>query len=42
MGKALNLVNTIDKLTTMRIGFGRVKANYTATDPMIFDELKYW
>ncbi len=36
----LNLVNTTDKLTTMRVGFGRVEANYIATNPMIFDELK--
>jgi hypothetical protein len=30
----------VDKLTTMRVGFGRVEANYIATNPMIFDELK--
>jgi hypothetical protein len=36
----LNLVNKINKLTNMRVGFGRVEANYIATNPMIFDELK--
>ena len=40
IGKVLNLVNTTDKLTNMRVGFGRVEANYIATNPMIFDELK--
>ena len=34
------LVNTVDKLTTMRASFGRVEANHIATNPMIFDELK--
>ena len=36
----LKLVNTTDKLTNMRFGFGRVESNYIATNPMIFDELK--
>ncbi len=38
--EGVKLVNTTDKLTTMRIGSGRVETNYMATDPMIFDELK--
>jgi hypothetical protein len=39
-GEGVKLVNTVDKLTTMGVGFGRVEANYIATNPMIFDELK--
>ncbi len=36
----VKLVNTTEKLTNMRVGFGRVEANYIATNPMIFEELK--
>ena len=39
-GEGVKLVNTVDKLTTMGVGFGRVEANHIATNPMIFDELK--
>jgi len=36
----LNLVNKINKLTNMRVGFGRVEANYIATNPLIFEDFK--
>lgn len=29
-----------DKLKNLRVGFGRVEANYIATNPLIFEELK--